>query len=145
MSKISWEHVRYFTSHEFDDPDHPGSGQEIDGRLLLVLDKLRHETGWPIIVHRSVGGGVDVNGTHGHSKNSYHLLENGAKAADWHFDTKESIRFQIRTVLRFVFGGIGIYYDWGIPVGFHTDVRPVERFQVWTRRDGQYIYLIQGG
>jgi len=92
---INWKHVRYFRPHEFDDPDFPGSGEQIDGTLLFALDRLRHQTGWPIRIHREAGGGVDVGGTHGHSPASYHLLAMGARAADWHFETDAPVRIQI--------------------------------------------------
>ncbi|MBW1739411.1 MAG: hypothetical protein JRJ69_18295 [Deltaproteobacteria bacterium] len=141
---VNWKHVRYFRPYEFDDPDFPGSGEQIDGTLLFALDRLRHQTGWPIRIHREAGGGVDVGGTHGHSPASYHLLAMGARAADWHFETDAPVRIQIREVLRFGFGGTGIYFDWGIPVGFHTDTRPHARYQVWTRRNGKYLYLVRG-
>lgn len=136
---INWSHVKYFTSEEFDDPEVPGSGELIDGILLLSLDKLRSETGWPI----RITSAVDVNGTHSHALTSLHCADMGAKAADWHFITSASIEFQIRTVMQFGFAGTGIYYCWGIPVGFHTDTRPVEEYQVWIcRKKGEYIYLI---
>lgn len=140
---INWKNVRYFKSTEFDDPDYPGSGEKINGTLLLSLDKLRHETGWPIKIHTEQGGAVDVKGNHGHATHSLHKLNMGAKAADWHFICNESARIQVRAVLKFGFGGTGIYYDWDIPVGFHTDVRSIEKYQVWTRRNGQYIYLVE--
>ena len=142
---INWDHVRYFKPEEFDDPDFPGSGHRIDGQLLMTLDKLRHETGWPISIHGKQGGAVDVNGSHGHAEKSLHRLDQGARAVDWHFVCDESVRLQIRAVMQFGFGGTGIYYDWGVPVGFHTDVRPHNRFQVWTRENGEYIYLVKGG
>jgi len=140
---IHWEPVRYFKPYEFDDPDYPGSGEQIDGRLLLSMDKLRHETGWPIKTHWESGGAVDIKGTHGHAGQSLHRLDMGAKAVDWHFICESSIQAQIRAVLQFGFGGTGIYYDWKIPVGFHTDVRSVNKYQVWTRRNKKYIYLVR--
>lgn len=145
MAMINWHHVKYFESYEFDDPNYPGSGELIDGQLVMMLDKMRRairpNNDWPIIIHR--GGGVDVDGTHGHAPRSYHRADMGAKAVDWHFRTSASIEFQVRTVMQFGFAGTGIYYCWGIPVGFHTDTRPVDQYQVWTCRErGKYIYLI---
>ena len=140
----NWNHVRYFKPQEFDDPRVPGSGHRIDGQLLLMLDKLRHESGWGIAIHGRQGGGVDANGTHGHAERSLHRLDMGAKAADWHFVCDAQVRLQIRTVMQCGFGGTGIYFDWGVPVGFHTDVRPHDQYQVWTRENGNYIYLIKG-
>lgn len=144
---ISWEHVDFFKPEEFDDPDHKGSGEEINGELLILLDRLRRETGWPIITHAIVGGCVDVSGTHGHSKRSYHLLEKGAKAVDFHFKTDKSPREQFYAIIRGGFTGIGVYYDWHwnnhpLSVGFHVDIRPKYSTQIWKREKGQYIYFL---
>lgn len=145
---INWNKVRYFKREEFDDPNYPGSGENIDGILLFMLDKLRHETGWPIITHWKVGGCVDVDGTHGHARNSYHLLENGAKAIDFHFITNKSAREQYYEVSKFGFPGLGVYFDWEwngkpLPIGYHVDLRPRSKTQRWKREKGKYIYLLQ--
>lgn len=144
---ICWEYVDFFRAEEFDDPLHPGSGENIDGKLLILLDRLRRETMWPIITHAKVGGAVDVEGAHGHSKNSYHLLKNGAKAVDFHFQTDVSPRDQVYMVLKAGFSGIGIYYDWNwnnelLGIGFHVDIRPKQSTQIW-RRNGRYFYLLK--
>jgi len=147
LKKNSWKRVRYFVPNEFDDPNYLDSGKNIDGALLYKLDELRHETGWPIVTHWEVGGCVDVGGTHGHSENSYHLITNGAKACDFHFLTNIDPRLQYREVEKIGFFGIGIYYDWHwddklLPIGFHVDERPKNKLQRWTRRNGQYFYLL---
>lgn len=150
-SKIKWQSIKWFDPEEFDDPHFPGSGEMIDGMLLFQLNRLRQETGWPIIPHgtddngNQVGGCVDVRGEWGHADNSLHLLKNGAIATDWHFITDESPRFQALMVEKMGFPGVGFYYDWWwngklLPLGFHTDMRPRDRAQRWTRRKGEYLY-----
>lgn len=151
---INWKHVRHFELWEFDDPKVPGSGELIDGIIILVLDKMRHESGWAIIPHWKVGGCVDIDGSHGHSSSSYHLKFKGCRAVDFHFADPKTFepldvnpRLQYEMVERYRFAGIGVYYDWHwggklLPIGFHVDRRPDSKFQRWVRRDGQYIYLL---
>jgi len=146
---ISWDKVPHFTREEFDDPLYPGSGDFIDGVLLHLLVKTRLETGWFMITHAAVGGCVDVDGKHGHSPHSYHRKDMGCKACDFHFKTKVSPREQFYVLMRMGFTGIGVYFDWNwggelLPIGFHVDTRPRICCQVWTRRNGKYIYLLEG-
>uniref|UniRef100_A0A6M3LPV0 Peptidase n=1 Tax=viral metagenome TaxID=1070528 RepID=A0A6M3LPV0_9ZZZZ len=145
---INWKHVRYFKPEEFDDPKYPGSGENISGVLLNMLIRMRLQTisldepkGWPVIIHTSVGGAVDVDGSWGHAGNSYHLFVNGCKAVDFHFATKSTLREQFFLVSGIGFGGVGIYYDWNTK-GFHVDVRPKKETQRWKRESGKYFYLL---
>ena len=146
---IHWQKVRHFQKSEFDDPSHPGSGELIDGVILLMLDELRERTGWPIDTMWETGGCVDVNGTHGHADRSFHRLDMGAKAVDFFFETKESTRKQYFYVCSAGFPGIGIYHNWKyngkpIPIGFHVDRRPIEVCQWWRRMpDGRYVYFLK--
>jgi hypothetical protein len=137
----SWNDIKYFKPSDFDDPDFPGSGKDINMAVPVLLDELRVQSGWPIIVH--VGGAVDVKGTHGHTPKSLHKLQNGAMAVDWHFKTNASVSHQVNVVMHSNFNGLGVYYDWGVIVGFHTDVRPVDQYQVWRRLAGSYLYLVR--
>lgn len=145
---IDWSSFTEFSRREFDDPGFPGSGDEFDEYSFSLLLNLRRVTGWPIITHAVVGGAVDVHGAHGHAKNSRHLVSMGASALDWHFKTDVHPREQIHAVIQAGFTGIGIYYDWRwdrkvLPVGFHTDTRPKNQTQIWTRRYGRsYTYLL---
>jgi len=146
---MDWNNIEFFTQEEFDDPLYPGSGENIDARLVLALDSLRRATGWPIIIHTMVGGAVDMYGEHGHSDGSYHLLENGCKADDWHFKTNAPYRLQYRAVEKMGFTGIGVYlgvWHWGgelLKIAFHTDRRPKSRIQRWCdRKDRKRVYLL---
>ena len=136
-----WKYVRYFNPHEFDDPDYPGSGDNIDGKLLLVLDKMRHETGFKIYPHWKAGGCVDMYGTHGHTPNSYHRIDRGCQAVDFHFECNLTLNEQYNIVCQYGFGGIGVYYDWAYK-GFHVDTRSKKWTQHWVRQNGIYRNLL---
>ena len=144
---IEWKKIPEFAREEFDDPLHPGSGDLIHPELFKKILHLRRITGWPMIPHGIVGGCVDVDGSHGHAKDSLHLQRMGCKAIDFHFNTNESTRKQFYFV-EGLFPGVGVYYDWHwfgyqLKIGFHVDMRPWDRMQRWTRRDGEYFYLLK--
>ena len=151
---INWKHVQHFERKEFDDPRVEGSGDFMDGQLVHMLDKMRSECGWAIITHQKVGGCVDLDGSHGHAPASYHLKLKGCKAVDFHFADPSSFkpltidaRIQYAIVEQYRFMGIGIYYDWYwagkfLPIGFHVDLRPLNKIQRWKRIGGRYIYLL---
>ena len=136
--QIKWDKVKHFEQHEFDDHKHPGSGELMNYKVVYLLDHLREVIDCPIIITAA----VDVHGEHGHSANSYHLAKNDCRAVDFHIKTDKSPREQYYYVEKAGFGGIGIYYDWGVPVGFHVDTRSTIIMQRWTRRNGQYFYLL---
>ena len=137
---INWDRVKFFIPGEFQDPNHPGSGELIDGVTLLWLVELRIDTGWPIKVHWEVGGAVDMDGSHGHAKDSFHLAKNGCMAVDFHFITKASLRKQFYAVMNSKFSGIGIYPEWDNP-GFHVDPRHFDLTQIWKKVGRKYIYF----
>ena len=132
---MDWQNIRYFRPEEFADPDYPGSGELIQDKVVALLEWLRRNTGWPVIVHAA----VDVDGVH-HSRNSFHNQAQGCKAVDFHFKTDADFRHQAQKVIVSGFRGIGIYQDWRNP-GFHCDTR--DRFQIWKREAGQYVYLLK--
>ena len=147
MKPIDWLSIDHFTPDEFADPNYADSGPLISPLIVYPLNDLRHNTGWPIITHAAVGGCVDVDGSHGHAKKSLHLMDQGAMACDFHFNTDADPREQYRQVEAMGFGGVGIYYDWHwdgqlLGIGFHVDQRSVTRLQRWVRRNGEYVYLL---
>lgn len=147
---VDWNKYKYFNREEFDDPEQPGSGDFIDERVVEKLNDLRDKSGIPIITHNKYGirGCVCISEA-GHSSKSLHYKKNGASAVDWHFNTNMGTREQAKLVMEAGFGGIGIYYDWKWPdcpdgkvsIGFHTDMR--DRYQLWTRKDGEYLYFLK--
>ena len=149
---VDWNRIRYFKPWEFADPQESGSGELISFRVVTMLDWLREDTGLMIITHWSVGGCVDVNGTHGHAKNSYHLARMGACAVDFHFEdaynSVPGLREQYALIAKVGFHGIGFYpsdatYRYKYPYWWHVDDRPREKTQRWKRILGKYFYLLE--
>lgn len=140
MTYEQWARIKYFDKEEFDDPGYHDSGRLMDWKVVIMLDHFRECIGHPIIVLSA----VDVYGEHGHAENSYHLARMGCKAVDFYVDTdKISPREQYHLLETAGFGGIGIYYCWNIPVGFHVDTRPYDILQRWvSRTKGKYNYLL---
>lgn len=129
-----WESIKYFKYMEFSAPGDPESALLMNHFLVMSLDELRKITGHPINVHEN--GGYSHTG---HSKNSFHYQ---GMAVDFHFENWVlPFREQARIVLGSgKFGGVGFYPEWKPVPGFHVDVRP--GFQMWAKRNGEYIYLL---
>ena len=146
---ITWKDIHHFVEKEFEDSFYEGSGQYIDMTLVLNLDYIWERVytisnNKPKII---ITQAVDMYGGHGHFEKSYHLKVNNCLAADFFIVTTLSPREQYGIVEKQGFGGIGVYYDWKykgkvLPIGFHVDRRPHKILQRWTRRDGQYFYLL---
>ncbi len=147
LNDAIWEGIKWFEPWEFEDSKHPGSGYRIDSNILYKMEQIRIKANCRITITQA----VDMLGEHGHSDNSFHLFKNGCSAVDFFMHTDKSIREQYAIVESFVFGGIGVYYDWKykgvrVPIGFHID--PRKRVQRWKRikKFGRtkYIYLLEG-
>lgn len=102
-----WPEIKYFRPYEFDSPDAPGSGDQIDETLVRLLDRLRGRLGFPLTVTSGVRTRAH-NARVGGAPDSVHLI---GKAVDIAV-TSDARRFKlIRGVLRDIAGvtRIGIY------------------------------------
>jgi len=122
MTEI-WDTLKHFSKDEA-----WGKPQKMNGLLLLLLDKIRELTGWPIIVHCGTQGR--------HVKKSQHYLGN---AVDFHFKTDVPLKEQVLKLLEILKVlqvdervGLGVY-KWG----FHLDVRGTKAR--WGRIGKDYI------
>ena len=89
---MKWEDFRYFKSKEFDSPDDPGSGSEMDKLFVARLDQLRDTVGEPLRINSGFrtekrNASAAVKG----KKNSAHLR---GLAADI-LCTNSKLRFKI--------------------------------------------------
>jgi len=144
---ITWDNIHHFVEKEFEDSYYKGSGKHINMTMVLNLDYVWERVYTmsgkkPVII---ITQAVDVFGEHGHSGNSFHLKINGCKAIDFFILTDLDSREQYKIVEKQGFNGLGVYYDWKykgkiLPIGFHVDSR--KKIQRWTRRNGQYFYLL---
>ena len=96
--------MRYFTLDEFDSPDLPGSGAQMQPEFLQKLDEARHIAGVPFIINsgvRSQAWNQRVNG----SKGSSHLT---GWAADIQATTSNRRYLVLSALIRVGFRRIGI-------------------------------------
>ena len=67
MTPEQWKLIRHFSPHEFDSPDSPGSGRNMQWSIVSKLDSIRSTIGQPMVVnsgyrtpeHNDEVGGVD--------------------------------------------------------------------------------------
>lgn len=120
-----WEFIKYFKPHEFDSPDHKGSGQKfMNERFVRALDGLREHLNFPIVV------------TSGYRTESHNKAVGGAPSSD-HLtgkgvDIKVNSRIMANRIIAnahsFGLNAIGDGYD---KYGFlHLGMRDKEAF--WT-------------
>ena len=116
---------KYFKYTEFDSPDSPGSGVNIDDKLLIILDIIRLKYGKPITVnsgyrtkiHNEAVGGVP---------NSQHRL---GKAADLHIPNQKTGDLFEKIAKENGAKGIGRYNSF-----IHVDTRETEQIAEWDLR-----------
>ena len=96
--------MRYFTLDEFDSPDEPGSGGQMQPQFLAKLDEARHIAGVPFRInsgYRTEAWNQRVNG----SKGSSHLT---GWAADIQATTSNRRYLVLSALIRVGFRRIGI-------------------------------------
>ena len=132
MLPASWKSVVRFVRREFDDPRFPGSGIHIAARSVLLLDKLALTNNFRVMTNWRRGGCVDMKGSHGHSKRSYHRYDMGCSAVDFYLldinynPLKINLRHQFNLICQAGFACVIVYPWWNNP-GFHIDDRPIDR------------------
>ena len=103
---INWNHIRYFKIEEFDSPDAPGSGDEMDYEFVRMLDLVRLFYKKPMIVnsgYRTKAHNRKVKG----SKSSSHMK---GKAADIRWNTSNDLYRLITCSTSVGFSRIGISF-----------------------------------
>lgn len=69
---LLWAEVRHFTPQEFDSPDEPGSGVNMDIDFVKLLDRGREKTGFPWTINSGYRSPAH-NGTVGGKSESEHM------------------------------------------------------------------------
>lgn len=116
--------TRSFDSKEFDSPDSPGSGVNMDYEFMSKLQSLRDDFGHPMVInsgyrtekHNKAVGGVS---------SSQHLLGKAADINTQGWDANKKYKF-LSLAFELKFTGIGIYKSNFI----HLDTRSTG-FSMW--------------
>ena len=96
--------MKYFSLSEFDSPDHPGSGTNMDTRFLEMLDNAREIYGRSMRInsgYRTIYNNQEVNG----KPNSAHLQ---GIAADVHCNNSRDRHDMVNAFLQAGFSRLGI-------------------------------------
>ena len=109
----------FFSRDEF-----RGWFDQMDPRLLFLLDSLRHQWGQPIRISQADGaiGRHMGEGLSQHNADKWGMV----RAVDVYVDgvtNEQQAREFVDLAEQVGFTGIGVYPDWAQGIGFHLDVR----------------------
>lgn len=135
MTQEQWGYITYFKPSEFDSPDLPGSGKEMNWKLVSALDSARHVLGVPIRINSGIRTLSHNNAVGGRPK-SAHLM---GEAADISAKDAE-FRFKLlKTLLAVGFTRFEIT-PWHIHVDVANDTdHPGNRLLVLDTKEGTLV------
>lgn len=85
---MDWNYIRHFKPFEFDSPDAPGSGSNMNIPFVMKLDQVRQLVGEPLSVHsgyRTPAHNAKVGGVDSSAHESGHAADIGALSSQLKF------------------------------------------------------------
>ena len=119
--------LNHFSLSEFDSPDLPNSGEQMNKDFLEKLDKLRGMCGFPFIVTSGYRT-PDHNKRVGGAPRSYHVK---GRAADIHVKHGWQVFMIVSFASRCGLHGIGISFPKHGNGFVHVDDRDIEKATMW--------------
>ena len=134
-NKTDWSQIKYFSSHEFDSKDAPGSGVNMNMSHVKMLDQVRHMTGLPMRVNSGYRT-LSHNDAIGGSSTSSHPR---GYASDIHCDSISVLRAFHQAAQSVGFNRLGSYETKSGNYFIHLDNDPDKLSAQW------YYKNYQGG
>jgi len=123
-------HLSHFAHREFDSPDAPGSGVQMSGQFLRMLDEARDRAGIPFVItsgYRTVAHNAQVGGV----ADSAHIR---GLAADIAYSRPRTLGVILRAVYAVGFQRVGLGPDF-----VHVDIDSGKPRGIWDYVDQRHI------
>lgn len=134
---LDWSTIKYFKRDEFDSPDLPGSGDNMNEDFIKKLDEARREAGIPFIINSGFRT-TQHNNKVGGEKNSSHLM---GLACDIKVKNNRDRRIIINALIR-----VGLNKRIGIGSTFihvDADYHKPDSFWLYNSQTGKALSFIK--